>query len=385
MAVRRAAPLPAPRYLPAPAAQGRATDAPGARGNDAPAGRAAGPGGGRGGGRGGPQGLHVVAPDGVLHILGETSGLDVQKPIPFLPAGAQPGGLSVVDGVAYALTSNGCGGLASGVRAVPLTGELRTVTSWDARGIPVGVPAFGTDGTVYVSIGVAAKGAPDGLFNAVVALEPRTLQMKGWFTPPTGTIASGPTVMRQNDRDLVAVTTSEGRIAVLDPAALGVRGGRALLALSEALGATTSPRGLSSHVDTSGTRWLLLAVGERPAASTPARAAPTAGAVLAFTMENASTLRRAWISTDLISPLAPVIVNGVVFALSSGRTGGGVSSPAVLHAIDPATGEGLWNSGRSIAGSVQGGTMLVGNSQVYVATTDRVVYAFGFAMDRAIK
>ena len=40
------------------------------------------------------------------------------------------------------------------------------------------------------------------------------------------------------------------------------------------------------------------------------------------------------------------------------------------------------DSGRAIAGWVQDGTLMAGNSQLYVATTDRVVYAFGFPMDR---
>ena len=30
-------------------------------------------------------------------ILGENSGLDVQKPIPFVPAGSRPTGLSIVE------------------------------------------------------------------------------------------------------------------------------------------------------------------------------------------------------------------------------------------------------------------------------------------------
>jgi len=99
-------------------------------------------------------------------------------------------------------------------------------------------------------------------------------------------------------------------------------------------------------------------------------------------MSDAGVLERSWKSPDLWSPLTPVIVNNVVFAASSGRAGPGTSIVAVLHALDPITGQSLWNSGRSMADSIQGGSLLVGNSQVYVVTKQRLVYAFGFPMDR---
>jgi outer membrane protein assembly factor BamB len=320
------------------------------------------------GGRGGPQGLHVVAPDGVLHVLGENSGIDVQKPLPFLPPGARPTGLSVVDGIAYVLTSRECGGgVPSGAHAVPLAGENHTVASWESNGAPIGLPAFGTEGTVYVSI--AGESRTDGTSNAVVALEPRTLRLKAWFAPGSDAIATGPMVVRHRDRDLVVVAMRSGRLTVLDGASVGGSDHKTTLAQSEP-GTAASPRGLASHVDGDGRAWVLMSI-DRPARN---------GAVVAWTLDDAGGLKEGWTSTGLASPLPPVVVNGVVFVASNGAAAGGFGG-AMLQALDPATGRSLWNSGRAMGGAVAG-TLLVGNSQVYVATSTRTVFAFGFAMDR---
>jgi hypothetical protein len=58
------------------------------------------------------------------------------------------------------------------------------------------------------------------------------------------------------------------------------------------------------------------------------------------------------------------------------------SSPAVLYAFDAVSGKELWNSGKSITSYVRSTGIWSSNAQVYVATHDSTVYAFGFAMDR---
>jgi hypothetical protein len=94
------------------------------------------------------------------------------------------------------------------------------------------------------------------------------------------------------------------------------------------------------------------------------------------------------------SPVAPVVVNGVVFALATGEfhPPAGVTTnvadrvrqsvPAVLYAFDATTGEQLWNSGNSIASFVHGQAPWVSVGQVHVADHANVVYAFGPAMER---
>jgi outer membrane protein assembly factor BamB len=94
----------------------------------------------------------------------------------------------------------------------------------------------------------------------------------------------------------------------------------------------------------------------------------------------------------MISPLPPAIVNGVVFALSSGclRSSDAEltvtqraqrSSKAVLYALDAATGRELWNSGSTISSFVQSGGLAAGGSRIYVGDYDGTQYAFGFPME----
>jgi len=84
-------------------------------------------------------------------------------------------------------------------------------------------------------------------------------------------------------------------------------------------------------------------------------------------------LTQGWVSRDLVAPRTPAIVNGVVFALSSGQSGG---APAVLYVLDPATGKDVWNSGKTITSFATAG-LAAGTAQVYVVTFDNTVYAFG--------
>jgi outer membrane protein assembly factor BamB len=72
-------------------------------------------------------------------------------------------------------------------------------------------------------------------------------------------------------------------------------------------------------------------------------------------------------------------VNDVVFTASAGSAS---STPAVLHAIDGRTGKDIWNSGKTIESFTTGPGFWSSNSQVYVATDDGTVYAFGYTLER---
>ena len=95
------------------------------------------------------------------------------------------------------------------------------------------------------------------------------------------------------------------------------------------------------------------------------------------------SLEPAWTSTDLTTPATPIIVNGVVFALSTGRPSAGLTgSPAVLYAYDGVSGKALWNSGKSMTTFASPGSYWSALSQVYVGTHDGTVHAFGFLDER---
>ena len=267
-------------------------------------------------------------------------------------------------------TARQCGATVTGVQAMPLSGESHPVVSWESEGRPIGLPAFGTDGTVYVSVGGAATRANGGSANALVALEPRTLRLKDWYSPKSGEVASGPVIIRQNERQLIAIATADGHVHVLESASLG--GADHQMAAFISVGVETGrPRGLASFTDPAGTPHILLSL-ERSGGR---------GEVIAFALGDGRALEQKWASPELVAPAAPVVVNDVIFALSRGRVGG---TGAVLHALDPRTGQSIWNS-ESVISSAAQDLLLVGDSQVYVVTVDREMYAFGFAMDRAIK
>src|SRR5262249_30718367 len=85
----------------------------------------------------------------------------------------------------------------------------------------------------------------------------------------------------------------------------------------------------------------------------------------------------AWTSRAVTNPLPPFVVNGVLFAASAGTR----SAPAVLYAIEAASGKDLWNSGRAIATAARGG-LSAGGGNVYLPGADSTLYAFGFEIEK---
>ena len=105
------------------------------------------------------------------------------------------------------------------------------------------------------------------------------------------------------------------------------------------------------------------------------------GSVVAFKVveENGSiALHEEWKSREMVSPEPPIVVNGVVFVLSSGSA---KMAPAVLYALDGMSGKELWNSGKAIATYSTTG-ISSGASKVYVGTHDGMLYAFGYLLPR---
>jgi outer membrane protein assembly factor BamB len=284
-----------------------------------------------------PTAVYAVTSDGMLQTMYVSNGADAQPPLPFLPANAHAFGLIVVDNVAYVETHHSCGSAPNGVWALDLiTGH---VTSWKSG---TSGAAFGPDGTVYVTSG-----------NTLTALEPKTLQVKNSFRTTESVFNSPPVVFQFGDRILVAASTLDGRVYLLDNTGLNV-----------ALDKTAVAGALASWQDNAGTRWLLGA----------GNAAITAWKVVE---DSGPKLQPGWVSRNMLSPLPPIVVNGVVFAVA----GGNPSVPAVLYALDGATGKELWNSGSTITSFVKSGGLSAGGGQIYLGTNDGTLYAFGFPME----
>jgi outer membrane protein assembly factor BamB len=58
------------------------------------------------------------------------------------------------------------------------------------------------------------------------------------------------------------------------------------------------------------------------------------------------------------------------------------SSPAVLYALEASTGKDIWNSGSTMTAFAHGTGLSSSPGQVYLATSDNTVYAFGMPYER---
>ena len=226
-----------------------------------------------------------------------------------------------------------------------------------------------------------------------MALEPKTLQLKDWFTDPKADFSSSPMIFKSEDKEIVAAATEDGRIYLLDSDSLGGADHKTPLYASRAFSTAKTdyaPSALASWQDADGTTWILLPFAGKTADVTN-------GGIVALKVADDGgklSLAQGWVSPDMVSPLPPIIVNGVVFAASSGEfypaIGTSVSAaervkrsvPAVLYALDATTGQQLWSSGKTITSFVAGTGLWATTGQAYVATYDNTIYAFGFAMDR---
>lgn len=328
------------------------------------------------------QWVLALGGDGKLHLMYVSNGHQPDPAVAFVPAGAQSVGLLAFDNTAYVATTGGCGGAASGVWALDL--NTKQVANWKAPAKNIAGSAgmaAGPEGVLY-----AASGA------LLTALEPKTLAPKGAYTTGGAEFTSSPVVFEFKGKDLVAATAADGRLHVAEASHLAA----GAVAKSEVFSAPGYQAGsVTSWQDPSGERWLLAAAGGAAATGAGFGASNgkvSNGAVVAWKLVEsggALALRPGWASRDMLSPLPPIVVNGVVFALSSGEFRGAStaserarrSSPAVLYALDGATGKELWSSGGQIASFVHSGGLAAGGSRIYVASYDGTQYAFGIPME----
>jgi outer membrane protein assembly factor BamB len=327
--------------------------------------------------------IYALAGDGTLRSLYISNGLESEPPMKFLPPDANAQGLIVVDGIAFAVAQN-CNNASGGVFSLDLASKK--VSMWQpAAGIVAGTegPAFGPDGTVYATTSIGE----------LVALEPKTLTAKGTYSTGGPAFSSSPVVFPNKGRTLIAAATNNGTIQLIDGSSLN-----ALFKTPPVSVAESSSISLATWQAPGGDRWLLSQTrGAPPLASgfSEANGSVTNGAIAAWRLvdqNEAVSLEPRWLSRDLISPLPPMIINGVVFAVSSGefRSNDNTlsaaqiaqrSAPAVLYALDGSTGKIVWDSGKTITSFVHSGGVSGGAGQVYLTTYDQNLYVFGFPIE----
>ena len=342
----------------APLPQHGDQNAPGVPGSGGPAARPPRP----------PVVIHALTADGMLHTMFVSNGHEPKPAVPFIPPTSAARGFIVVDDIAYAATV-ACTGATSSLVALDL--KSGKTSTWNASSEIAGQdgPAFGPDGTVYVST------AGGELF----ALDPKTLEVKDNLKLGEP-FASSPVIFQYRQRVLGVVATKNGSLVLFDSKSLGGEDHQKPLFKTnsdenQGLSATT----LSSWLDNGARRWILV----------PAKASGK-GALAAWQVKEGNgtlSLELAWTSREITSPSAAMVINGVVFAASNADPADAAKkhhSPSVIYALDGITGKELWNSGKAITSSAHNGALSGGASQIYLGTDDGNFYAFGAWIEREV-
>ncbi|HEY0264507.1 MAG TPA: hypothetical protein VGC07_08285 [Granulicella sp.] len=383
---------------------------------------------------------YTVSNDGKVHFLTQQYGLDAVEPLPFLPVGAQATDLIHLNNVLYTSTVHGCGGAPNGVWGVttimiprgpgsevdprlppqPGQGNGGPVAARPVASAP-GLPPLPKPGQVFkwetggtaspspvtflpTGVAVVSTSSGTGMGDSIItlntpAMTPTTqaatlaLSVKSKFTQAGADFVGAPIVLPStpftplqgstapaaSGGNLIAAQARDGRIFILNEELT------APLHVTEPVAGIGGykPAGLSSWVDDTGQHWLL--------STTPT-------SVIAYKLAingTTASLSQGWSLTGLQAPLAPIIVNGVVFIASSGEyvpTAGANpteaqrianSKPAVLYAVNAVTGAKLWDSGKTITSFAPQTTALWSSlGQVILSTYDNTFYAFGANMER---
>ncbi|MGC2661676.1 MAG: hypothetical protein WA324_27280 [Bryobacteraceae bacterium] len=361
----------------------------------------------------------AISSDGYLHILNTSTGEDRAPAVKLVPANADLSSVNVDNEVVYAATQDDCGGNSNALYAVDLSNEDAKVVSRATNGsgfAGAGATAIGNDGTVYAQ-------APDGhdetagaLNDTVLAMDPKTLEVKDFFTPQGEPSQSKkniprpgvtPVVFSWKGKDMIVAAGRDGRLYLLNSASLGGGDHHQPLYQTDPIASPDvkySGNGfwgtLASWEDIdSNTRWIYASLWGPPKASAKfpiTNGDASHGSIVAFKVveqDGKPMLAPAWNSPDIVTPAPVVTANGLVFALSTGespREAKENGSPysiadrekmathATLYALDGETGKPLYSSGDAVATFTHGSGLAIANKRIYFTTHDNLAYSFGF-------
>jgi outer membrane protein assembly factor BamB len=283
-----------------------------------------------------------------------------------------------------------------------------------------GGTAIGKDGTVYVQVMYAPGDAAESHGETVVALTPKDLKVKDYFTPDkkprdkSSAEVPGitPLVFSSFGKEMLLAGGTDGRLFLLDSKSLGGADHHTPLFASNPIAQGNKKRDnsgfrgtFSSWVDfNTGTTWFYAPIVGPPHASArlaAAKNAPHDGSIVALKLaeqDGHPALQTSWLSRDIASPAPVVIANGMVFALSTGESPSvgnrkharystaeleQVAGKATLFVLDGVTGKQLYSSGDSVSSSSPAGGLALANGRVYFATRDNTVYCFGLVQNHS--
>jgi hypothetical protein len=368
--------------------------------------------------------VYVSTSDGKLRGLSLVDGEDRIPPADFTAPFARNWSLNLIDGVMYSPTARGCADTPTRFTALDLKDPgRRTVDFYTSAGVPPGSRnredpsgAWGRGGLVLGPRGIYAQTA-DGPYDpasgqfgeTVVAVSLKTFHLVDSYTPANweylnkkdldiGSVS--PVIFPFEKWTLVGSVGKESAISLLDANNLGGADHHTPLYMSPRWGNDEEmlhDRGvwgsMASWQDGQGRRWLFM-----PMQGPPSKGAPKfkytygnaeQGSIMAFEVrmdpdKGKPMLDPVWISRDMRAPDPPVVANGVVYALQTGKNATETRSAgklpganAILYALDAEGGRQLYSSEKLIDSFTHFSEPVVAGGKIYVSTWDGKVYAFG--------
>jgi hypothetical protein len=343
--------------------------------------------------------IYAISADGVLHTVVQLSGITTTAPpVKFLPPNARATGINVDGDRVFVATVGNCAGAPNGIYSVdPAAGTVVSFLTNGSGPTGNGGTTMGTDGVVYAQI-TSGHGDVAGDYNdSLLALSPDKLAVQDYFTPsgPAAKVdaadVSGvtPTLFGLEQKDWIVTAGHDGRIYILDADSLGGADHHTPAFRSDVIVTPSKTDGFrnnfATYLDDKGVRWVFAAVRGKVANEFPTKNGDAAtGSIVAFKLTFDSgkpTLTPAWQSRDMVSPSAPAIINGLVVALSTGESiKSKKGAPAILYVMDADTGKQIYAGDKATTYSTGG--VAVANAQIYFATHDGTLYAYGIPLER---
>ena len=289
-----------------------------------------------------PTLLYGLTTDGTFHTMYVSNGEEPEPAAEFLPPNINVSDLSVVDGVAYAVTDN-CRGSSEGLWALDLA--TKAVSKWQGS-VSGGEGAFGPSAIYLTSQ------------NKLLTLDPKTLAVSASYEAEHP-FSTAPLVFEYKNKVMIGAASKDGVVHLVDAASPAIE-------IAKSPTGDEAPYALASWQTIAENRWII------------ATGAKSINAWKLTDQNGSAALQLAWTVHDVESPAAPFIVNGVLFALQRGDR----SNHAVLLAFDAVTGKQIWTSGNTISSWVSpSGGAAAGGSSIFIGTSDGTLWDFSFPIE----
>jgi outer membrane protein assembly factor BamB len=365
--------------------------------------------------------VFVISIDGKLHALNVVNGEDRRAPRQFVPAYSKNWSLNLAGAVIYTTISQNCNKAKNGVAAMDLRNPDKPAAFFQSDEFGGGVwgrggASIGSTGMVYAETGDGPVDPNAGKYaDTFLGLSGKELKPLDYYMPANASYLtrkdldmgnSTPVVFPYKGRELLVGSGKEGTLFLLDTKSLGGETHRKPLFEARFLneGDDIAGRGFwgafATWQDPKGTRWVYAPAWgplHSKAQSFPVTNGATPnGSIMAFKVEDKDgqpALVPAWISHDMMVPEPPLVMNGVVLAISSGEYTRQVkengqlytaaeriansTGNATLYAFDAETGKELYSSGKTIPSFTHLGGLAVADGRVFLTTHDSTVWAFG--------